>query len=133
MLLGSEAVQRLRGECGVGPFTHAWTSDGAGYAELPSLALCARETSAYQAGGDIHHGEYLFSTTTGSVEFHAKDEAMGSNLDLTGRSMQDAEYNLPRIHLLGTSVNKLLLGSSPPIRAAVQVRDGTVRALRAMV
>jgi hypothetical protein len=90
----------------VGRPTHACTSDGADYAELPSPALCAGETSAYQAGGDIHHGEYLFSITTGRVEFHAKDEAMVCNLDLTGRSMQDAEYNLRRIYLPRRWVHK---------------------------
>ena len=57
-------------------------------------------------GGGLHHGAYLFSTTIGSVELETYDPTKVSDLGLIGQCMQDAEYNLRRIHLPRTRVNR---------------------------
>ena len=54
----------------------------------------------------FHHGAYLFSTTTGSVELDTQEQTKAFNLGWIMQSMQDAEYNLRRIPLPRTSVNK---------------------------
>ena len=57
-------------------------------------------------GGSIHQDEYLCATTTRSGQLKSYDWLKLSNADLMGRSMQDAEYDLRRICIPRTSVNK---------------------------
>jgi hypothetical protein len=55
--------------------------------------------------GSIHHGEYLYATTTSSIELKTYLKSKVSNLALMGQSA-GSEWNLWRSRFLGTSVHR---------------------------